>query len=98
MIPDRHNIRPILELLAERWPQCFVIFQARRRPLKLRIDQDIAAAAPGAFTPAELEIGLRFYTGNIAYLRACREGAARIDLDGNVVGASPKTRPNTPLE
>jgi sRNA-binding protein len=79
----------IIESLCERWPQCFVIFQ-KRRPLKLRIDQDIAVAAPGVFTPAELEIGLRFYTGNIGYLRACREGVSRIDLLRNVVGTVTK--------
>lgn len=76
-----------LELLAERWPRCFAIFEQRRRPLKLGIDQDIAAALADPFTPDELKSALRFYVGNIGYLLACREGAERVDLDGNVVGA-----------
>jgi sRNA-binding protein len=91
MSDKRHKAAvPIIESLCERWPLCFVILQQRRRPLMLRIDQTIAAAAPGVFTPAELESALRFYTGNIGYLRACREGVARIDLLGNVVGVVTK--------
>lgn len=85
---DRHNVRPTIESLCEHWPCCLAVNQ--QRPLNLRIDQDIAAAAPGAFTPAELELALRFYTGSNGYLLACREGNARINLLGNVVGAVTK--------
>jgi sRNA-binding protein len=89
-VKDRHNVRPTIESLCGRWPACFKIYERQRRPLKLRIDQDIAANAPGEFTPDELEAALRFYTGNFGYLLACREDTARIDLDGNVVGTVTK--------
>jgi hypothetical protein len=62
--------------LAERWPRAFAVYQYRRRPLKIGIDNDIAAAA-GAITTDELKAALRFYCGNIGYLLACREGAER---------------------
>ena len=75
----------VIELLAERWPHTFAIYQCRRRPLKIGIDNDIAAAA-GAIATDELKAALRFYCGNIGYLLACREGAERIDLNGDVAG------------
>jgi ProP effector len=80
-----HNFAAV-RLLAETWPRCFAIDGKRRPPLKIGITEDILAAAPDALTPDELTAALRFYCGNISYLRACVEGADRIDLDGNVAG------------
>ncbi len=77
-----------IELLAERWPAVFSIYEVRRRPLKLGIHLDILAALDGAVTPKELKFGLSRYCNNAGYLRACcREGATRVDLDGNAAGA-----------
>jgi ProP effector len=75
-----------ITLLAERFPKCFAVFEQRRRPLKTGIHTDILAALDGAITPSELRIALRFYTGNVAYLRGLLNGAWRIDLDGKVTG------------
>jgi hypothetical protein len=61
------------------------IYGARRRPLKIGIHADIAAALDGAITPSELGVALRFYTDNEGYLRALR-GVPRIGLDGEPAG------------
>ena len=37
------DIDVVLELLCERWPGCFVMYEAKRRPLKVGIRDDIAA-------------------------------------------------------
>jgi ProP effector len=78
--------KAIVELLAERWPNCFFVYERRRRALKIGIYLDVLAAADGAITPNELKLALRLYCSNRGYLLACREGAARIDLNGNAVG------------
>jgi ProP effector len=75
-----------IELLAETYPQCFSVFEKRRRPLKIGIRDDLIAALAGAITPKEAALALAIYCGNWCYLKACREGAPRIDLNGNVVG------------
>jgi ProP effector len=82
---DPQTIEATLRLLSERWP-CFVLYERKRRPLKLRIDQAITAALGDTITPDALAIALRFYTGNTFYLRACTEGAVRVGLDGEPVG------------
>jgi sRNA-binding protein len=76
----------VIELLAETFPACFFVLQQRRRPLKLGIFDDVLAALDGVATAKEIALALRLYTSNGAYLRACKEGEARIDLNGNAVG------------
>jgi ProP effector len=74
-------------MLAEAFPQCFVVFEGRRRPLKLHIDRDIMAALPeGTVGPIELKAALRYYTNNRGYLRALLTKGQRIDLQGQPVG------------
>ena len=76
-----------LELLAARWPLAFTIYEKHKKPLKIGIDQDIAAAlADVIVSPDELKSALRYYTGNIGYLLACREGVERVDLNGEPAG------------
>jgi ProP effector len=72
--------------LCWRWPKCFSVLEARRRPLKVGIDRDIAAAASD-LDLAALTAALKYYTSNIAYLNACVVGAPRIDLNGEVCGS-----------
>jgi ProP effector len=81
--PQPHDL---IAVLADLWPQAFALYQWRRRPLKIGIDKDIAAAAAGAITATELKIALRSYCSNIAYLSTCKEGADRVDLDGAPAG------------
>jgi sRNA-binding protein len=80
------EVAAAIALLAETFPKCFLVFEQRRRPLKVGIDRDILERLGEAMTPAELFGALRFYTGNQIYLRHLLNGAWRIDLDGNVVG------------
>jgi sRNA-binding protein len=75
-----------IALLAELFPRCFAVYEARRRPLKVGIYTDIIGAVGGAIAPYELSCALRFYCGNTAYLRGLRVGAARFNLDGHAVG------------
>jgi ProP effector len=80
------EIATVIALLAERFPKTFFVFERRRKPLKLRIHLDLQAALAGAVTPDELDAALRFYCGNVSYLRATLKGAWRYDLDGNPCG------------
>jgi ProP effector len=80
---DIKRIQKTIAVLAERWPRCFVVFEKRRRPLKVGIFEDIAAVAPD-LDPADLAAAIRFYVGNLHYLAACVAGASRIGLNGEV--------------
>jgi len=71
--------------LADTWPQCFFLYEKRRKPLAIGIHRDIIAAQPD-IDVRELSTALRIYVSNHCYLRNCREGAGRVDLDGNIVG------------
>lgn len=82
----RATTAAVLELLVERFPRCFAIYQLRRRPLKIGIRADLEVALDGAVTPAELALALRIYATATGYLQNSRAGVARIDLAGNVVG------------
>jgi ProP effector len=79
------DARPIIAMLCEKFPKAFVMYEQRRRPLKLGIHRDVAAALP-ALSVMEIKTAMRCYCGNLGYNRACVEGAARIDFDGNAVG------------
>jgi ProP effector len=62
------------------------LFGKRARPLKLRIQADIQARAPGVFTKAVLSAFLRRYTGSTSYLQSLAHSTERFDLDGNPAG------------
>jgi len=82
---ESHNqaVTAAIALLAETFPECFSVYEGRPRPLKIGIHLDILAAVNGALTPLELSKALGAYCANSAYLRSSREGAQRIDLNGN---------------
>jgi ProP effector len=75
-----------IALLAELWPNCFSVYEGRRRPLKIGIHKDILAAVNGALTPLELGKALGAYCSNKVYLGHTRKGAWRLDLDGKPAG------------
>ena len=58
------------------------LFSNPPKPLKLRIQADIQARAPGQFTKPQLSAFLRRYTGSHAYLNALVKATHRFDLDG----------------
>src|SRR5262245_20767396 len=83
----RAAIGTVIALLCDRFPACFVLFERRRRPLKLAIYRDIAAALGDTIDGRVLRHALGAYVVNAGYLRALRAGVARVDLAGNVAGA-----------
>lgn len=62
------------------------LFGGAARPIKLRIQADIEARAPGQFTRAALTGFLRRHTGTTAYLKALVQAQQRFDLDGQAAG------------
>jgi ProP effector len=72
--------------LAKRFPACFHVYEARRRPLAIGIRQHLRHALASEILPAELSLALRRYTGSVGYLRNMRRGAPRIDIDGQTAG------------
>src|SRR5262245_15910366 len=90
MVVEHETEEFIIALLSERWPQCFSVYEARRKPLKIGIRDDIIAALAGAFPAEALCLALRFYTHNMVYLKHLLAGAWRYDLDGKPTGAVTK--------
>jgi ProP effector len=80
------SVDAVLDLLCELFPKAFVRHEARRRPLKIGIRDDLLAALDGAVTPAELSRALGFYCGNKVYRSRLHVGATRIDLSGQPSG------------
>ena len=76
------EVRAVLELLQERWPNCFSIYEPRRKPLKIGIHEEILKALAGVVAKDELRNALRCYVSNARYLKAITVGASRIDLNG----------------
>ena len=62
------------------------LFTGVAKPLKLRIQADIQARAPGLFTKQLLSVVLRRYTGSHSYLVALTQATQRFDLDGAPAG------------
>lgn len=62
------------------------LFGGASRPLKLQIQADIQARAPGVFTRRELSAFLHRYTTSTNYLIALSQQPARLDLDGQPAG------------
>lgn len=62
------------------------LFAGPAKPVKLRIQADIQARAPGVFTRATLSAFLRRHTGSTSYLIALTQAPQRLDLDGQPAG------------
>jgi sRNA-binding protein len=50
VVTNNKPAHDIIVALAELFPQCFSVFQGRRKPLKLGIRDDLLAALGGAIT------------------------------------------------
>ena len=70
--------------LTDRFPECFN--WNRVRPLKIGIHQDLLAVLGEGFTRAEIKRLLGRYCNHVRYQRSLREGAVRIDLQGQPAG------------
>ena len=93
-----------LSILRERFPACFAPRQQGWRwPLKLKIHQDIASAAPD-LVQDDISHALSLYIRHLYYQRMLTAGRSRIDLSGKPVGivteaeasTTPKPRPPAP--
>lgn len=62
------------------------LFGGAAKPVKLRVQVDIQAAAPGEFTKPALSAFLRRHTGSTSYLLALVKSPHRFDLDGQPAG------------
>jgi sRNA-binding protein len=80
----------VLFVLGAAFPACFAVYEARRKPLKRGIRDDLIAVmvASGGNTITEKELGaaLGYYCQAKGYLRELKAGRSRIDLDGNPDG------------
>ena len=83
---QREQIDQTIELLCREFPNCFVQFERRRRPLKIGISYDILARLGDRIDRELLGRALRYYTWNTFYRLSQQPGAPRIDLDGNESG------------
>jgi sRNA-binding protein len=88
MMKQQNNLDMLagIQRLAQAFPQAFFVYEARRRPLKIGIHQDILSVLGDTMDASELSAILRYYCGNRAYLRCSVAGAVRIDLDGSPAG------------
>jgi ProP effector len=86
MTSRKKQIDAIIAQLCEHFPQCFAMFQHRRRSLKIGIYADIVAALGDQIDRKLLGASLRTYVSAFGYLQSQTAGAVRIDLDGNVCG------------
>ena len=85
--PKLNISKEIIAFLAKRFPRCFIA-EGEARPLKIGIFQDIVArlTAEDGISKTQLRSALRMYTSSWRYLHGVKEGAKRVDLDGNDCG------------
>ncbi len=77
----------ILAYLYETFPLCFIA-EGETKPLKIGLFQDLAErlADDSKVSKTQLRVALRRYTSSWRYLKCIKEGAQRVDLDGNPCG------------
>ncbi|MDF0535286.1 RNA chaperone ProQ [Shewanella yunxiaonensis] len=77
----------ILAYLYETFPLCFIA-EGEAKPLKIGLFQDLAErlANDSRVSKTQLRVALRRYTNSWRYLKSLKEGAQRVDLDGNPCG------------
>ena len=73
----------VAALLRQHFP---ALFSGQAKPIKLHIQADIQARAPGLFSKRSLSAFLHRHTGSTSYLMALSRAAHRFDLDGQPAG------------
>ena len=78
------NSKEVIAFLAETFPNCFST-EGEAQPLKIGIFQDLAQRLENEERVSKtlLRSTLRHYTNSWRYLHSIKEGAHRVDLDGN---------------
>ncbi|WP_026374876.1 RNA chaperone ProQ [Aestuariibacter salexigens] len=76
--------KEVIAFLAQSFPNCFSL-EGDAKPLKIGIFQDLAERLEQdeRVSKTLLRTSLRHYTNSWRYLHSMREGAHRVDLDGN---------------
>ncbi len=85
--PKLNSSKEIIAFLAERFPKCFIA-EGEARPLKVGIFQDLVEDLKDEtqLSKTQLRSALRLYTSSWRYLYGGKEGAKRVDLNGNDCG------------
>lgn len=80
-------LKEVVAYLCEKFPHCFIA-EGEAKPLKVGLFQDLATALEGddKVSKTLLRQALRSYTMSWRYLHACRDGAVRVDLNGEEAG------------
>src|SRR5262245_22704096 len=86
MSKKRARTKAVITAWAGRFPECFAVPEARRRPLKVGIDADLLAALSGTIRRTELIRALAMYCSSDGYLERVLTGARRVDLEGKPAG------------
>ncbi|MFT4940603.1 MAG: ProP effector [Paraglaciecola sp.] len=84
-IPEKFtNSKEVIKFLAEKYPTCFSVV-GDAKPLKIGIFQDLAArlSEETRLSKTLLRSSLRHYTNSWRYLHSVKEGAFRVNLDGD---------------
>jgi sRNA-binding protein len=77
----------LVEKLVAVYPRAFFRDPAQRRPLKLRIHDDLRTDASHSLSHSELRAALHRYCRSPGYLASMIEGTDRIGLDGLAAGS-----------
>lgn len=82
----QEHIKEALELLYVNFPQAF-IKEGDCKPLKIGILEDLKTRIAGieGLSISKVRAAVRVYTTRLRYFYSVREGAKRVDLDGNEV-------------
>ncbi len=85
--PKLNSSKEVIAFLAERFPRCFIA-EGEARPLKVGIFQDIVGCLKeeDGISKTQLRSALRMYTSSWRYLYGVKEGAKRVDLNGEDCG------------
>ena len=86
MSKKRARTKALISVLAARFPKCFAVPDARRRPLKVGIDADVLSTLGGTIPQTQLIRALAMYCGSEGYLDRVRAGAVRVDIEGRPAG------------
>jgi ProP effector len=87
MSKKRRRTKAVITVLAAKFPKCFAVPDAHRRPIKVGIDADLLAALGGSIRRTELIRALAMYCSSEGYLERMLTGAWRVDLEGKPAGA-----------
>ena len=83
----RESIQKAITVLCEKFPKAFSLKQEEIKPLKIGIINDLKEKISelDGISLSKIRAAVRKYTYSIQYLDVVKEGAKRVDLDGNAL-------------